>query len=273
MKLQEKHKEFAVKSFARFMTRTEVVKAFMEEFEADLPSPSEWPKFDREEFAEYYNDEVTIEQKHIREERITQKLISKEEDYRVVHGADSDKKFEQDRENLREEIRQELYETEMGEFMRAYYGDAQADKEHHFEDLTRNLSNQLRRLNITHPRFPNKYRDLFNQTREEYFNKYRTQNLGIAENVLKELETLHGYVKQAIFQEQDPKEAMKHINLAHQILKTIVAHNAIGTRQEIVDITPNTAKALQDSQQALTEQLQTLTQQLAENTSTPTRTQ
>ena len=37
MKLNEQHKEFAVKCFARFMTRTEVVKAFLKEFENDLP--------------------------------------------------------------------------------------------------------------------------------------------------------------------------------------------------------------------------------------------
>ena len=62
----------------------------------------------------------------------------------------------------------------------------------------------------------------------------------------KELETLRGYVKQAIFQEQDPKEAMKHINLAHQILKTLVACNAINAEQDVVDITPQNTKALED---------------------------
>ena len=41
MKLNEQHKEFAVKCFARFMTRTEVVKAFLKEFENDLPPPPE----------------------------------------------------------------------------------------------------------------------------------------------------------------------------------------------------------------------------------------
>ncbi len=101
-------------------------------------------------------------------------------------------------------------------------------------------------INITHPRFPNKYRDLFNQTREQHFNKYRGENLGTSENIRKELETLHGYVKQAIFQEQDPKEAMKHINLAHQILKTLVACNAINADQDIVNITPQDTKALEE---------------------------
>ena len=32
MKLEEKHRQFAVKCFAQFMTRTEVTDAFLEEF-------------------------------------------------------------------------------------------------------------------------------------------------------------------------------------------------------------------------------------------------
>ena len=38
MKLEEKHKEFVVKCFARFMTLTNIVDAFLEEFEDDLPA-------------------------------------------------------------------------------------------------------------------------------------------------------------------------------------------------------------------------------------------
>ena len=34
MKGQEKHKQFAVKCYARFLTRTEVVEAFLTVFEA-----------------------------------------------------------------------------------------------------------------------------------------------------------------------------------------------------------------------------------------------
>ena len=68
--------------------------------------------------------------------------------------------------------------------------------------------------------FPNKYRDLFHQTREQYFNRYRSETLGISENVLKELEILLGYVKQCIFQQTNEEKAMKFTTLAHQILKT-----------------------------------------------------
>ena len=75
-------------------------------------------------------------------------------------------------------------------------------------------------------------------------------------------------MKQHIFNEEDHKEVMNHINLAHKILKTIVGHNAVNARQEVVDITPQNMKALEDTQKALTEQLEKVTQQLAENTGT-----
>ena len=246
MKLNEQHKEFAVKCFARFMTRTEVVKVFLKEFENDLPPPPEFEKFSEEEYKEYYDQEETIEQERIRKEYIAQELRKREKHYAVIHGTDASTKFEEDREKLQEEIQQTLYESELLEAKRNYYQDCQGEREDHSEELKRDISNQLRRFNITHPRFPNKYRDLFNRTREQHFNKYRGENLGTSENIRKELETLHGYVKQAIFQEQDPKEAMKHINLAHQILKTLVACNALNAEQDIVNITPQDPKALEE---------------------------
>ena len=53
MKGQEKHKQFAVKCYARFLTRTEVVEAFLEEFADDLPPPPEHPEFSEESYREY----------------------------------------------------------------------------------------------------------------------------------------------------------------------------------------------------------------------------
>ena len=129
------------------------------------------------------------------------------------------------------------------------YTDYQEALRYHHEKVKTELSNQLRRLNITHRQFPKKYRDLFNQTREQYFNDYRCENLGTDDNVLKELETLHGYVKQLLFQETQPKEALKYVNLSHHILKTIVAHNAVSGKQEVVNITPQNVNALPDSQE------------------------
>ncbi len=249
MKLNEQHKEFAVKCFARFMTRTEVVKAFLKEFENDLPPPPEFEKYSEEEYEEFCNEEKqeeTIEDKRIKKEYIAQELRKQEKHYAAVYGTDASTKFEKDREELQEEIQHAFYRSKFSVAVRAHYADCEGEIEDHWEDLKRDISNQLRRFNITHPRFPNKYRDLFNQTREQHFNKYRGENLGTSENIRKELETLHGYVKQAIFQEQDPKEAMKHINLAHQILKTLVACNAINAEQDIVNITPPDPKALEE---------------------------
>ena len=74
-------------------------------------------------------------------------------------------------------------------------------------------------------------------------------------NLTRELEILYGYQKHLIFQLENPKESMKHISLAHQILKTIVAHNAVNESQEVVDITPQNTKALEDTQKVIEEQL------------------
>ena len=65
-------------------------------------------------------------------------------------------------------------------------------------------------------------------------------------NIAQELETLYGYQKQRIFQAEDPKEATKHLTLAYQILKTLIACNAINAEQDVVDITPQNTKALEE---------------------------
>ena len=256
MKLDEKHKQFAVKYFARFMTRAEVVEAFLEEFAEDLPPPPEFEKCTQEEFMEVYEGE-TLEDKRKRDEEVAEILEEYKEHYRQMYGADADTKFEEDRDTLQEKSRQDWLE-----FCREDRLDHQAEVEEHFEETKQEISNQLRRLNITHPRFPNKYRDLFNQAREHYFNEYRGENLGIAENVLRELEILIGYVKQCIFQQENQADAMKFMTLAHQIMKTVVAHNAVSGKQDVLDITPQSVKALADSQKTLTDQLKEVTQQL-----------
>ena len=268
MKLDEKHKQFTVKCFARFMARAEVVEAFLEEFADDLPPPPEFEEFTQEEFQEVYEGE-TLDAKRKRDEEIAEILEEYKEEYTQIYGADASAKFEEDRDTLQEKSRQDWYKRDYLSFYREQRLDHKAEVEEHFEDTKQEVSNQLRRLNITHPRFPNKYRDLFNQSREHYFNEYRGESLGIADNVLRELEILLGYAKQCIFQEKKQTDAMKFITLAHQILKTTVAHNAISGKQDVVDITPQSVKALADSQKALTDQLKEVTQQLTEHTGTP----
>ena len=124
-----------------------------------------------------------------------------------------------------------------------YYTRERAD---HERQLRQELFNQFRRLNINHRQFPEKYRDLFNQTRDEYCANYRTSNLTTSANIAQELETLYGYQKQRVFQAEDSEEATKHVTLAHQILKTLVACNAINAEQDVVDITPQNTKALEE---------------------------
>ena len=269
MRLEEKHKEFAVICFARFMTRTEVIDAFIEEFANDLPESPSMPEFPYDE--ERYANDDSIEAKLAKDQFITDNLRDYGERYGKAYPNVSSEKFDADLEQIRAEIEQSYKpKNDFAEDKRKHRANYQKKVRKHREKVKHNLSNQLRRLNITHPQFPNKYRALFEASREQYFNDYRSENLGVAENVLTELETLHGYVKHRIFAEKDPKAAMKYLNLSHQILKTIVAHNAVSGGQEVSDITPQDVKALEDTQKAITEQVKEVTQQLAEHTDTST---
>lgn len=215
MKLQEKHKEFAVKCYARFMKPAEVVNAFMEEFVTDIATA--YLETSDTEMTQALVEELMAEtaqetQKEFIHKTVRQKLKLLETDKdRGVNNASED-----------QHDRIIAFQT-----IREYY-----------TKLKDNLSDRLRRLNITHRQFPEKYRDLFNQTRKAYFQSYRTENLQNPDNIIFELETLYSYVKQRIFQEVNSKEAMKHVNLAHNILKTIATYNAINAKQEVVDITP-----------------------------------
>ena len=95
----------------------------------------------------------------------------------------------------------------------------------HNRDLKAELSNQLRRLNIKHPQFPEKYRQLFIQTRDEFLQNQRINNIPINENILQELESIYGYVKEAIYQAETPNDAINQVRIAHTILKTLAAQN------------------------------------------------
>lgn len=182
MKLEEKHKEFAVKCYARFMKRAEVINAFMEEFATDIAtaylqtSKSETPQATVEELIAETAQETPKDAAYTTAVRKLEMLKS-----------DSDK-FD----NASGEQRNRIIASEK---VREYY-----------TKLKDNLSDRLRRLNITHRQFPEKYRDLFNQTRKEYFVSYRAENLQNPDNVILELETLYGYVKQRIFQEINSKK-------------------------------------------------------------------
>ena len=104
------------------------------------------------------------------------------------------------------------------------------------------LAAKFRRLNITHPQFPEKYRELFNNTREEYLMNYRTENLPTKANILAQLDVLFGYTKNLAFEENN----VRQLALAHQIIKTIVACKAMD--EDDLAIIENTRQELPDTQ-------------------------
>ena len=236
MKLKEKHKQFVVKSSACFMKLTDIVDAFIEEFEDELPKLgiSETLNID-EIMAKPLNDSEL----HSRSEFIAMYLKQNLKAFDEEYGKDADKKLNESALAAFNARRKARYI----ENYKHYYTQKRVD---HERQLRQDLFNQFRRLNINHRQFPEKYRDLFNQTRDEFCANYRTLNLMTSANIAQELETLYGYQKQRVFQAEDPEEATKHLTLAHQILKTLVACNAINTEQDVVNITPQNPKALEE---------------------------
>ena len=246
MKLEAQHKEFVVKHFAKFMKLTDIVEVFMEKFEEDLPPFKGEELLSVEELFEALLDIGEIEEKP---EFIENFIESYTEEFRETYGDDADQKLNEEAlEEYEREVKKEARDLHNSDQMRA-------EKAHqkYLKELRQNLFNRFRRLNIDHPQFPNKYRALFRETRDEYCENYRSQSLNIPENLARELETLYGYQKQLIFQGDSPKEVTKHLNAAHQILKTVLAHNALNANQQGADITPQDVKALPGTQKALAE--------------------
>ena len=121
------------------------------------------------------------------------------------------------------------------------------------------LSALLRRLNIKHSQFPEKYRGIFYEEREKFLADYRDTSLHIHDNVTRELEALYGLTRELAYEQREAK----YITLALQILKTIVACNAVNAQEEVVEITPEAAKQLTTTAKTLTGQVKTESQRLA----------
>lgn len=172
MKLEETHKQFVVKRFARFMKVKDIVEEFVEEFEHDLYG--------------IFNERLSI----------------------MV--------------------------------------------------LRNKLSTLFRRLNITHSQFPEKYRQLFNEEREKFLADYRDTSLHIPDNVTRELEALYGLTRELAYEQRDAK----YITIALQILKTIVACNAVNSSEELIEITPQDAKQLTATAKSLAGQAKKETKRL-----------
>ena len=230
MILQENHKEFTVKCFAEYMKPRDVVKVFMQEFENDLPKPPPPPE------PPNYEEEIAgAEYQFNRNEYVKEKMDEIKSRYFSVYGIDSHIQREKDEAYYIEKFgmdfdkewlkdREKMYEEQLTEY--------QLIHEKHYMQMRKKLSDQLRRLNITHTRFPEKYRQLFNESRVAFLKGKRDDNItdvGLThdDDIQQELEIIFGHVKNLMFLEKEPKEVLKHVDRAHEILKTISSYNKL----------------------------------------------
>ena len=223
MQFQDKHKTFAVKSFAKLMTRAEVVNAFIQEFPDDLPKPSiqkpEYPKT-TQSFGKDLNE---TEQQAEKQEYMNDKYNQHYRSYQTLYGDEAKAKFDQDSQKIVAQIETD-YQDRTKRLLDGIHSknlaEYQEQLDQHQQKLKTELSNQLRFYNVTHPRFPLKYQELFNQTTREYLSKLRHAG---NETVAQELQTLYAYVKRRILQGENPDKLTSDIKLAHTLLKTIAA--------------------------------------------------
>ena len=230
MILQENHKEFAVKCFAEYMQPREVAHAFMLEFEDDLPQPPPPPELPN------YDEEIAgVDYQLSRNEYVKEKMDEMRMRYYKLYDLDAHnkrkkdeayyiEKFEMDFDKEWKKDREKMYEEQLTEY--------QLILDNHYRKIRRKLSDQLRRLNITHTRFPEKYRQLFNESRDAFLKGKIDDNMtdvGLTqeENIQQELEIIFGHVKNLMFLEKEPKEVLKHVDRAHDILKTIWSYNKL----------------------------------------------
>ncbi len=230
MNLQDNHKEFTVKCFAEYMTLSDVVDAFMQEFEHDLPKPPPLPE------PPNYEEEIAgVEYQFSKNEYVKNKMDEIKSRYFDMYGIDSHIKREKDEAYYIEKFklefdkewkkqREKMHEEQLSEY--------QLILDNHYMQIRKELSNQLRRFNITHTRFSEKYRQLFNESRDAFLKGKRDDNrtdIGLThdDNIQQELETIFGHVKYLIFSEKEPKEVIKHVNTAHALLKTIWSYNKL----------------------------------------------
>ena len=242
MKLEEKHKAFAVKGHACFMKPSEIVENFMTVFAPDIAEA-------------FLKDRVDKLEKEVVEE-----ILRKKEHFTEDH--------------YMEDYHPNIYQHDLYKIITTKKGVQQrrqvfVDWKIIIEQINRynkvirgKFANNLRRLNITHPQFPQKYRTLFNETREQYLSSYRSASLSLPENLILELEFLYGLTKELVIEKRD----VKYITQASQILKTIAACNAVNQQEQPLDITPQEVSALQDTQKTLTDQLRKETRQLQKHT-------
>ena len=224
MKLQEKHHEFAVKCFATFMKPSKVAAALIEEFPQDFPqppTPPELPSFEQEKEGIVYQFN--------KNEYVEQKLDEVRKRYTQTYGfMKAENKLSRVKKRFVEVFENDFeqeWQEELDERHKQLLDEHNLEVNKHNKDLKAELSNQLRRLNITHPQFPMKYRELFKQARDEFCQSHRIGNIPINENIRQELESIYSYVKEAIYQAETPNDVINQVKMAHTILKTLAAQN------------------------------------------------
>ena len=246
----------------------------MEKFEDELPQP-DLPEIP--EFEEIMADELAIANLPDEDGEDAEDPDSKTyfiAEFTTQHREEFEKKYGDAADKMLKEKAGEKFDLDLRigcmQTHRAFIAEREVALINHKKELQKKLFNRFRRLHIDHPQFPNKYRALFLQTRDEHCANYRAQDLSNSENLTRELEILYGYQKHLIFELTNPQDTMKHMSLAHQILKTIVAHNAVNGSQEVVDITPQDTKTLENTRNVLNEQLDEIARQLEQLNNTLT---
>ena len=242
MKLQEEHKEFVVKGYACFMKPSEILENFTIVFAPHIAEA--FLKDHADQLEKETVEEILREKEHFTEEhyvRNSHPNIYQRDLYKII----TTKKGVQQRRPVF--VNWEMVIAQINRYNKMFRG---------------KCANNFRRLNITHPQFPEKYRTLFTEAREQYLATYRTARLSLPENLTLELEFLYGLTKELVIENRD----LKYITQAAQILKTIAACNAVNQQERPVDITPQEVNALQETQKTLTDQLRKETRQLRKHT-------
>ncbi len=222
MKLQDKHNEFAVKCYAKYMKTNDVVQALIEGFADELPQPPLPPKL-----LDYEKEVEGIDYQYSKNEYVTEQMKEIKHRYFKTYENKGHTKLKQHYERLIQDIEKDFdlnWREKRKERLNDLLHKHSLEEKDFYKKLSSELSNQIRRLNITHTQFPEKYQKLFNETRAEFFKCQGNQNLPNNDNILNELETMYAYVKNLIFQEEIPAEVIKQVNMAHNLLKTIASH-------------------------------------------------
>ena len=204
------------------MKTNDVVQALIEAFADELPQPPQQPKL-----LDYEKEVQGIDYQYNKDEYVAEQMIVMKQRYCDTYGSKGQAKLEQDYQRLIQDFEKDFdqnWRKERKEQLNDLLHKHSLEERDFYKKLSLELSNQIRRLNITHTQFPEKYRKLFNETRAEFFNRQGKQNLPNNENIINELETIYAYVKDLIFQEEKPTEAIKQVNMAHNLLKTIASH-------------------------------------------------